>query len=52
MIEQGKLNFFLQRAGLRWKYHVVTWLAYAWRQIDAGFYVVDDFGTLVTVERT
>jgi hypothetical protein len=36
---------------LRYACHVVIWQAHAWRQIDEGFAVVDDFGNLVIVER-
>jgi hypothetical protein len=45
------MRCFLERAGLRWKYHVVVWQSFAWRQIDSGFAVVDCFGDLVTVSR-
>jgi hypothetical protein len=40
-----------RRDGARWHYIAVLWQALAWRQIDEGWAVVDDFGNLVTVER-
>lgn len=46
-----KWNCFLTRIGFRWKYHTRIWQAHEWRQVDEGFAVVDDFGTLVTVAR-
>ena len=42
---------FIRREGARWRYHTASGRAYAWRQIDSGLAVVDDFGTLITVER-
>ena len=45
------MKCFIRREGMRWRYHTTVWLAYAWRQIDSGLAVVDDFGSLITVER-
>jgi hypothetical protein len=46
-----KVACFTRRDRLRYRYHTVVWQACAWRQIDEGWAVVDDFGDLVTVER-
>jgi hypothetical protein len=46
-----RINCFIRRDGLRWRYLTVLWQAFSWRQIDEGWAVVSDFGDLVTVGR-
>lgn len=46
-----RFNSFVRRDGARWRFHTILWLAWSWRQCDEGWSVVDDFGTLVVVER-
>lgn len=45
------MKCWLKKVGSHWKYHTSIWQAHAWRQVDEGYAVADDFGDLAAVAR-